>query len=174
MGEILQADLGGGAQDADGADELSAHAVMLVTEDMLDPRTHLCADLVGGFLTLGQRFAPAPAGGCGQGFAIQPQRLGVGNGVLKPEANEPHERQPVAQLIFRLIVRQLVKRLQHQRLEDQHFAPRLAPGGTLVRAASAVRSPPATSAAFNLGRNSSNGTAAKIATRGSCLASSPS
>ena len=41
VGEILHADPGGGAQDADSADELAAHAVMLVAEHMLDPRADL-------------------------------------------------------------------------------------------------------------------------------------
>jgi hypothetical protein len=41
VGEVCEADLGGGAQDADSADELAAHAAPLVAEHILDPRPHL-------------------------------------------------------------------------------------------------------------------------------------
>jgi hypothetical protein len=46
-------------------------------------------------------------------FPIKPHRLGVGNPVLKPQPQKPHERQPVAELILHLIVRQVVKRTQN-------------------------------------------------------------
>lgn len=35
------------------------------------------------------------------------QRLGIGNGVLQPEAHKPRELRPIGQLIYALIVRQL-------------------------------------------------------------------
>ena len=58
-----------------------------------------------------------------QCLAVEPQRFGVGHRVLQPQpdkgAPEPsrraHERKPVAQLIFHLVVRQLVKRLASTR-----------------------------------------------------------
>ena len=46
---------------------------------------------------------------------------------------EPHEREPIAKLIFRLIVGEIVERLQHQSLEDHDFIPRLASRQTLAR-----------------------------------------
>jgi hypothetical protein len=68
-----------------------------------------------------------------QRLAIEPQGLGVGNRVFDPQAEKPHEREAVAKLIFRLIVGEIVERLQHERLEDHHFVPWLAPGRTLAR-----------------------------------------
>src|SRR5256885_185406 len=53
-------------------------------------------------------------------------RSGVGNRILESQAEKPHEREAVAKLVFRLIVRKIVERLQHQRLEDHHFIPWLA------------------------------------------------
>src|SRR4051794_12545947 len=43
-------------------------------------------------------------------------------------AQEAHEREPVADLILDLIVREVVERLQNQRLEDDDLVPRLASG----------------------------------------------
>ena len=94
---------------------------MLVAEHTLDPCAHHGAGFVGRFLTLGQgrriddltahgKVAalleirvklveqPLDRPGCGQSFALEPQHLGIGNRILQPEANEPYERQPVAQL----------------------------------------------------------------------------
>src|ERR1700716_2029368 len=68
-----------------------------------------------------------------QRLAIEPQGLGVGNRILESQAEKPHEREAVAKLVFRLIVRKIVERLQHQRLEDHHFIPWLAPCRTLAR-----------------------------------------
>jgi hypothetical protein len=65
-----------------------------------------------------------------QRLAIQPQRGGVRHRILQPQTQEAHERQPVAHLVFHLFVGQVVQRLHHQCLEDQHRVPRLAPGGT--------------------------------------------
>lgn len=42
-----------------------------------------------------------------QGFAVKPDRLGVRHAVLQSEAQEPHERQPVAHLILDLVVGRL-------------------------------------------------------------------
>src|SRR5262249_17114429 len=44
---------------------------------------------------------------------------------------KPHERQPVADLIFDLLVGQVVKSLQHQNLEHHHRIERLAAGVAL-------------------------------------------
>lgn len=55
----------------------------------------------------------------GQMFAEQPDRLGVRHLVGKPETEKPHERQPVLDLKFGLIVRQVVERLQDQNLEHK-------------------------------------------------------
>ena len=40
IGEVLHPDLHAGARDANGAHELAAHAGLLATEHMLDPRPH--------------------------------------------------------------------------------------------------------------------------------------
>ena len=49
--------------------------------------------------------------------------------------------QPFGQLRVGLIVHQIVKRLQHQHVEYQHFIPLLASGGTFARTPS-PREPP--------------------------------
>ena len=46
--------------------------------------------------------------------------------VFQAKPEKAHEQQPVAQLAFGLLVRQVVERLPHQRLEDENFVPRLA------------------------------------------------
>ncbi|PIL19901.1 hypothetical protein P775_12200 [Puniceibacterium antarcticum] len=55
-----------------------------------------------------------------KGLAIEPDRLGVGHLILQAKPEEPHKRQPIAHLIFNLVVRQVVERAQHQRLEHEH------------------------------------------------------
>jgi hypothetical protein len=47
-------------------------------------------------------------------FAEQPDDLGVRHSVLKSPPDEAHEREPVAELVLDLIVRERVERLQHQ------------------------------------------------------------
>src|SRR2546430_3289043 len=44
-----------------------------------------------------------------------------------------HEREAIAKLVFRLIVAEIVERLQHQSLEDHDFIPRLVSRQTLAR-----------------------------------------
>ncbi len=58
--------------------------------------------------------------GLGQVLAKQPDRLGIGHPILQPEAKKAHEAQPVADLKLRLVVGEIVKRLQHQNFEHQH------------------------------------------------------
>jgi hypothetical protein len=53
--------------------------------------------------------------------------------VFETKAEKPHEREVIAKLIFRLIVRKIVERLYHQSLEDHQFVPRLASRQTLAR-----------------------------------------
>ena len=62
----------------------------------------------------------------GQRLAIEPQSLGVGNRILQLQTEKAHEGEAITKLVFRLIVGEIVERLQHQRLEDHDFIPRLA------------------------------------------------
>src|SRR4051794_22378997 len=48
--------------------------------------------------------------------------------LVEAQAQEAHEREPVADLILDLVVREVVERLQNQRLEDDDLVPRLASG----------------------------------------------
>src|SRR4051812_4035789 len=61
-------------------------------------------------------------------LAIQPNSRRVGHPILEAQAQEAHEREPVADLILDLVVREIVERLQNQRLEDDDPVPRLASG----------------------------------------------
>src|SRR5436190_716738 len=67
----------------------------------------------------------------GKLLAIQPNRRRVGHPILEAQAQEAHEREPVADLILDLVVREIVERLQNQRLEDDDLVPRLASGRVL-------------------------------------------
>ena len=58
--------------------------------------------------------------GPGQELAEQPDRAGVRNSPMQVEAQKTHEAQPVADLELGLLVRQPVKRLEHQDLEHHH------------------------------------------------------
>ena len=53
--------------------------------------------------------------------------------ILQFQTEKPHEREAIAKLVFRLIVGEIVERLQHQSLEDHDFIPRLASRQTLAR-----------------------------------------
>ena len=53
-------------------------------------------------------------------IALQPDRLGVGDFAIKTQAQKPHERKTVADLILHLIVGQIVERAQNDRLEHHH------------------------------------------------------
>ena len=46
--------------------------------------------------------------------------------ILQPQTEKAHEGEAITKLVFRLIVGEIVERLQHQRLEDHDFIPRLA------------------------------------------------
>ena len=70
--------------------------------------------------------------GLGQLLAEQPQRRGVRNAVLDRKPQKARERQPVAHLIFQLLVRQIVERLQNQHPEHQHGIKRLPAGAALL------------------------------------------
>src|SRR3954470_24604656 len=48
--------------------------------------------------------------------------------LVEAQAQEAHEREPVADLILDLVVREIVERLQNQRLEDDDLVPGLASG----------------------------------------------
>ena len=64
--------------------------------------------------------------GLGQQLPEQPDRLGVRSRVVHAQAHKPHERQAVPDLELRLVIGQVVQRLQHQRLEHQHAVIRRA------------------------------------------------
>src|SRR4051812_1009975 len=64
----------------------------------------------------------------GELLAIQPNSRRVGPPILEAQAQEAHEREPVADLILDLVVREVVEGLQNQRLEDDDLVPRLASG----------------------------------------------
>ena len=76
-------------------------------------------------------------------FPVEPHRLGVGDLVLKTEPYEPHEREAVAKLVLHLVVREIVKLAENDRLEHRHRVPGLSPRRRLpfLRPACA-RSPP--------------------------------
>src|SRR5215211_919720 len=61
-------------------------------------------------------------------LAIEPNSRSVGCPIREAQAQEAHEREPVADLILDLVVREIVERLQNQRLEDDDLVPRLASG----------------------------------------------
>src|SRR3982751_5696102 len=61
-------------------------------------------------------------------LAIQPNRRRVRDPIREAQAQEAHDREPVADLILDLVVREVVERLQNQRLEDDDLVPRLASG----------------------------------------------
>ncbi len=70
---------------------------------------------------LEQPRSPAcPHPGPRQRFAKEPDRVGVRHRVVQGQADKPHKRQPVLQLIFGLVVGQRVQGLQHQHLEHEH------------------------------------------------------
>jgi hypothetical protein len=59
---------------------------------------------------------PLRRAGTRQLLAIQPDRLGVRDGIVQGQPDKPHKRQPVLELGLGLVVRQRVERLQYQRL----------------------------------------------------------
>ena len=72
--------------------------------------------------------------GLGEKLAKQPDRLRVRRLVRQPHVEEAHERQPVADLELRLVVGEVIERLQHQDLEHQHAIVRRTPAAGPVAA----------------------------------------
>src|SRR5262249_32351890 len=70
--------------------------------------------------------------GLGQLLAEQPKPRGVRTAALDREPQKARERQPVAHLIFHLLVRQIVERLQNQHPEHQDGIERLPAGAALL------------------------------------------
>jgi hypothetical protein len=68
----------------------------------------------------------------GQLLAEQPQRLGIGDGDLRRQPEEPLERKSISHLVLSLVIGQVVQRLHHQHLEHQRDVVRLAPGVALA------------------------------------------
>src|SRR3954452_12052594 len=64
----------------------------------------------------------------GELLAIQPNCRSVRDPIREAQAQEAHEREPVADLILELVVREVVERLQNQRREDDDLVPGLASG----------------------------------------------
>lgn len=99
-------------------------------------------------------------------LAIEPQRRRIRPRVVHAKPQKTHRRQPVAQLIFGPLVRQIIERLHDQRLEDEHFVPWLTAGCTLALGRR-VRRSCAANAACSLGRNISQGITEASVTGGS-------
>jgi len=56
----------------------------------------------------------------GQGFAKQPDRFGIWNALIQIQPQESHEGQPGTDLIFGLVIRQIIEGLEDERFEHQH------------------------------------------------------
>src|SRR3954466_7708898 len=67
----------------------------------------------------------------GEPLAIPPNCRHVRDPILEAQSQEAHEREPVADLILDLVVREIVERLQNQCLKDDDLVPRLASGSVL-------------------------------------------
>ena len=115
-------------------------------------------------------------------LAIEPDRLGVGDRVVQCQPDKPHERQPVLQLIFGLVVRQCVQRLQYHNLEHQHrvigrsAAPCSSQGQAFSRSdrdSAASRSPRNTSKSITCASRSNGSPAADNAFRRSSPSKKP-
>jgi hypothetical protein len=65
-------------------------------------------------------------------LAEQPQRRAVRNAILRPKTDKSRERRTIPNLIFNLLVRQIVQRLQHQHPEHYNDINRLAAGLALL------------------------------------------
>ena len=79
--------------------------------------------------------------GFAEQLAEQPDRRRVRRLVRKSHVEEAHERQPVADLELRLVVGEVVERLQHQDLEHQHAIVRRAPAAGPVVAVQRLLQP---------------------------------
>jgi hypothetical protein len=53
-------------------------------------------------------------------FPVHPHRLGVRDFILKAQAQKPDKGKAVANFIFRLTIRQIVKCAKNDRLEHYH------------------------------------------------------
>ena len=62
----------------------------------------------------------------------EPDRLRIGNTAVKCHIQKTHETQPIHDLIFHLVIAQIVQRLQNQYLEHHHDIERSAPGIALA------------------------------------------
>jgi hypothetical protein len=67
-----------------------------------------------------------------QRLTIEAQGFGVGNRILETKAEKPHEGELIAKLVFRLIVGEILERLQHQRFEDHTSSQGLRPAAFLL------------------------------------------
>ena len=67
-----------------------------------------------------------------QRVSIKPHRLGIRNTIPQAKPQKTHEGKSVADLILNLVIGQVVKRTQDQRLEHQHCVYRLSPGAGLA------------------------------------------
>ena len=58
--------------------------------------------------------------GLSEGFAKQPDRLGIGDALSQIEPQEPHEGQTVTDLVLSLLIGQVIQGLQDEDFEHQH------------------------------------------------------
>jgi hypothetical protein len=70
----------------------------------------------------------------GQLLAIEPDGLGVRDRIVQRQPQEAHEREPIADLVLGLVVRERVEDLQHQHLEHQDRVVRRPPALAPIRA----------------------------------------
>ena len=66
-------------------------------------------------------------------FAEQPDGFGIRDFVFDLQAEETHEGETVAYLVFDAVVREVVQLLQHQYLEHEHYVSRLRTRVVLAR-----------------------------------------
>ena len=62
-----------------------------------------------------------------QMFPVHPYRLGVRDFILKAQTQKPDEEKAVSNLIFHLVIRQVVKSTKNDRLEHHNSVPGLHP-----------------------------------------------
>ena len=58
--------------------------------------------------------------GLSEGFAKQPDSFGIGDALIQIESQKPHEGQTVTDLIFSLIIGQVIEGLQDKDFEHEH------------------------------------------------------
>ncbi len=65
--------------------------------------------------------------GTREAFAKQPDGLGIRNPLIQIEPHEPHEGQPVVNLIFGLVIGQIIEAFKHKDFEhEDHIKGRTA------------------------------------------------